>query len=98
VWPIRLSELQVPASCAATKLQTVKRRVAVHQHGHTVHRLRKVKRRVATSLVMPSEFIAQNGAAIHQSTKVAVTGCEKHKSRRGGRVGHGRKKGGRGGR
>jgi hypothetical protein len=80
--------------CAATKLQTVKRRVAVHQHGHTVHRLRKVKRRVATSLVMPSEFIAQNGAAIHQSTKVAVTGCEKHKSRRGGRVGHGRKKGG----
>jgi hypothetical protein len=50
---------------------------------------------VATSLVMPSEFIAQNGAAIHQSTKVAVTGCEKHKSRRGGRVGHG-KKGGRG--
>jgi hypothetical protein len=81
--------------CAATKLQTVKRRVAVHEHGRAVHRLRKVRRRVPASLAMPTEFIAQNGAAIHQSTKIAVTGCEKHKSRRAGRVGHG-KKGGRG--
>ena len=28
---------------------------------------------------MPTEFIAQNGAEIHQSTKIAVTGCPKHK-------------------
>jgi hypothetical protein len=26
-------------------------------------------------LTMPTEFIAQNGATIHQSTKIAVTGC-----------------------
>jgi hypothetical protein len=28
-------------------------------------------------LVMPTEFVAQNGAVIHQSTKIAVTGCPK---------------------
>ncbi len=31
-------------------------------------------------LTMPTEFIAQNGAAIHQSTKIQVTGCPKHKA------------------
>ena len=28
---------------------------------------------------MPTEFIAQNGAEIKQSTKIAVTGCPKAK-------------------
>ena len=28
---------------------------------------------------MPTEFIAQNGAEIHESTKIAVTGCPKAK-------------------
>jgi hypothetical protein len=32
-----------------------------------------------TKLAMPTEFVAQNGAQIHQTTKVAVTGCAKHK-------------------
>ena len=32
-----------------------------------------------SKLVMPNEFIAQNGAAIHQKTKIAVTGCPKPK-------------------
>jgi hypothetical protein len=31
-------------------------------------------------LVMPSEFIAQNGAALHQSTPVSVSGCAKKKA------------------
>jgi hypothetical protein len=26
-------------------------------------------------LIMPSEFIAQNGAELHQSTQISVTGC-----------------------
>jgi hypothetical protein len=30
-------------------------------------------------LVMPTEFVAQNGATIDQSTKIAVTGCPKAK-------------------
>jgi hypothetical protein len=46
------------------------------------------------SLALPTEFIGQNGAVIHQSTKIAVTGCPKtahhqrkkrhHQSRRRG--------------
>ena len=30
-----------------------------------------------SKLTMPNEFIAQNGAAIHESTPIAVTGCPK---------------------
>jgi uncharacterized repeat protein (TIGR01451 family) len=33
----------------------------------------------ATKLKMPTAFTAQNGAVIHQSTPIAVTGCAKHK-------------------
>ncbi len=29
-------------------------------------------------LAMPTEFVAQNGAEIHETTKIAVTGCPKH--------------------
>ena len=28
---------------------------------------------------MPTEFLAQNGAELHQTTKIAVTGCPKVK-------------------
>jgi hypothetical protein len=31
----------------------------------------------ASKLKMPTEFVAQNGAVIHQTTKIAVTGCKK---------------------
>jgi hypothetical protein len=31
----------------------------------------------ARKLAMPTEFVAQNGAVIHQTTKIAVTGCTK---------------------
>ncbi len=46
------------------------------------------------ALTMPTEFLAQNGAEIRQSTKIAVTGCPKHrakakrKARKAGRRGH----------
>ena len=31
---------------------------------------------------MPTEFVAQNGAVIHQSTKISVSGCPKaHKAK-----------------
>jgi hypothetical protein len=32
-----------------------------------------------TKLAMPTEFAAQNGAVVHQSTKMTVTGCPKRK-------------------
>jgi hypothetical protein len=31
------------------------------------------------TLAMPTEFVAQNGAEIHESTPVSVTGCAKAK-------------------
>ena len=33
----------------------------------------------AKNLTMPTEFLAQNGAELKQSTKIAVTGCPKVK-------------------
>ena len=33
-------------------------------------------------LAMPTEFVAQNGAEIHESTKIEVTGCAKHKTKK----------------
>ena len=36
----------------------------------------------ASKLVMPATLVGQNGAVIHQSTKIAVTGCAKaHKAK-----------------
>jgi hypothetical protein len=35
----------------------------------------------AQKLTMPTELVAQNGAVIHQTTNIAVTGCPKSKTR-----------------
>jgi hypothetical protein len=70
--------------CALTKTITVKKRVAVRRHGHTVHVMRSVKKRVAASLAMPTTIAAQNGAQVTQNTKIAVTGCSKVKARKVG--------------
>src|SRR6202041_2400058 len=35
-----------------------------------------------SKLAMPTEFVAQNGVTIHQSTKISVTGCAKTKKTR----------------
>ena len=35
-----------------------------------------------SKLAMPTAFVAQNGAVIHQSTKIAVTGCPKKKAKK----------------
>jgi uncharacterized repeat protein (TIGR01451 family) len=74
--------------CAATTLTTIKKRVTVRRHGRTTHPLRNIKQRIAQSLLMPTEFTAQNGAQLHQNTKITVTGCPKaskpkHKPKRG---------------
>jgi hypothetical protein len=41
-------------------------------------------------LVMPNEFLAQNGARIHERTKIAVTGCHAHVRKKRRRYGVGR--------
>jgi hypothetical protein len=69
--------------CASTKTVTVSKRVARRVHGHTRRVTVKVKKSVAAPLVMPTEFVAQNGAVIHQSTPITVTGCPKaHKAKK----------------
>jgi hypothetical protein len=35
----------------------------------------------AKKLAMPTTFVAQDGVQLHQTTKIAVTGCSKHKRR-----------------
>jgi hypothetical protein len=45
-----------------------------------------------SALRMPTEFVAQNGAVIHQSTPIAVTGCAKAKTARKARNARGPRK------
>ena len=43
---------------------------------------RKVKQTQPATLEMPTAFTGQNGAEIHQTTPVSVTGCVKAKAKR----------------
>jgi hypothetical protein len=63
--------------CAPTKTKTVKKRVTVRRRGRTRHLVRKLKELVPETLTMPTTIVGQNGAEIHQNTKVEVTGCSK---------------------
>ena len=63
--------------CTATKTVTVKKKVTVKVHGRTKTVTRKVKQTESATLQMPTEFVAQNGAEIHQTTPITVTGCPK---------------------
>jgi hypothetical protein len=65
--------------CAVTKTVTVKKKVTVRVKGKKKTVTRNVKQTQAASLAMPTEFTGQNGATIHQSTPVSVTGCAKAK-------------------
>jgi len=67
--------------CKPTKSETVKKQVSVKRHGKSVKVTKKVSEQVATPLVMPTEIIGQNGAEIHENTKIAVTGCRASKSK-----------------
>jgi hypothetical protein len=56
-----------------TTKKTVKRRV----DGKTKRVTESTSKTVAETLQMPTEFIAQNGASINETTTVGVTGCPK---------------------
>jgi hypothetical protein len=62
--------------CKPVKTETVKKKVKVKRHGKTVKVTKKVSETVAAPLLMPTEMVAQNGAVLTQSTKIAVTGCK----------------------
>jgi hypothetical protein len=46
-----------------------------------------------TKLKMPTSFVGQNGAEIHQSTRIGVTGCAKHKQAKKSKKSSGHRKG-----
>jgi hypothetical protein len=66
--------------CTNTKTVTVRKRITRRVHGHNRKVTVKAKKAVAASLLMPTTIVAQNGAVIHQTTKIAVTGCAKTKA------------------
>jgi hypothetical protein len=85
--------------CALTSTVTVKRKVTQRVHGRTVQRTITTHVKKPASLLMPTEFVAQNGAVLKQSTKIEVTECPKAekakaktktKAKRASKAGHGR--------
>ncbi len=82
--------------CKETKTVLVKKKVTVRTKNGAQHKVtRKVKTQVATSLVMPTSLVAQNGAEIHQNTPVTVTECPstRRKQSKGKKASHGQKGG-----
>ena len=65
--------------CATTRSVTTKKTVKEKVHGKTKKITKKTTKQVAEPLTMPTAFVAQNGAEIHESTPVSVTGCAKAK-------------------
>jgi hypothetical protein len=61
--------------CSLTHTLTSKKTITKKIHGHNRRVVKKTTRQVAAPLKMPTEFVAQNGAVLHQSTPIAVTGC-----------------------
>ncbi|HEV3318898.1 MAG TPA: hypothetical protein VG053_04070 [Solirubrobacteraceae bacterium] len=61
--------------CSLTSTVTTRRKVTKRVHGRTVRRTVTTRTLKPASLIMPSEFVAQNGAVLKQNTKIAVTGC-----------------------
>lgn len=59
--------------CGATRI--IRRRTTIHRHGHALHVLRRVRRSTSPTLLMPTEFTAQNGAQLNRPTRITVTGC-----------------------
>lgn len=92
----KYSALAAPSGlCNITTTKTAKKKVRVRsKNGKTRTVTRKVKKSVAASLVMPTSFIAQNGAEIHQNTPIEVIGCPRAKKAKASKRGkyHGKKK------
>jgi hypothetical protein len=85
--------------CALTSTVAVKRKVTQRVHGRTVHRTITTHVKKPASLLMPTEFIGQNGAVLNQNTTIAVTRCakakkakakKKTKAKKATKVGYGR--------
>jgi uncharacterized repeat protein (TIGR01451 family) len=65
--------------CKLTRMIQVKKKEIRDVKGQRRRVTIKTSKHIAAKLVMPTLFIAQNGAVIHQSTAIRVTGCAKAK-------------------
>jgi hypothetical protein len=69
--------------CSITRSITQRKRVVTKIRGRKRTVVKTVHKSVPGILAMPTVFTAQNGAVIHQSTLIAVTGCKKQKAKSG---------------
>lgn len=67
--------------CALTRTVIVKRNELEHVDGRAVRQVIKLRKHVRASLLMPTELVAQNGAVIHQTAKIEVSGCAVSKAK-----------------
>jgi hypothetical protein len=67
--------------CNLTSTVTTKHKITKKAHGHTVHKTITTHTTKPATLSMPSEFVAQNGTVLKQTTKVEVTGCTTSKAK-----------------
>jgi len=75
------SALAAPQNlCQLTKTTTAKKKTTIKVHGRKKTVTRSVKTTKPQPLQMPTEFLAQNGANIHQNTPITITGCTKAKT------------------
>jgi hypothetical protein len=63
--------------CKPTHTVTTKKTVTKKVKGKNKRVVKKTTKQVTEALKMPTEFIAQNGLQIHQTTPISVTGCPK---------------------
>ncbi len=68
--------------CALTRTVIVKRNELERVDGHAGRLVIKLRKHVRASLLMPTELVAQNGAVVHQSTKIEVSGCAVSKAKK----------------
>jgi hypothetical protein len=84
---LELPEKQDPALtadgnlCALTHTVAVKKKVTVRVHGRRRKVTRSIREARPEALVMPTEFVAQNGAEIKQDTPISVIGCPPTRSK-----------------
>jgi uncharacterized repeat protein (TIGR01451 family) len=68
--------------CKPTKTVTVKMRVVQRRHGRIIRATKRVRRVVPAPLSIPTTLVGQNGAAVRQTTRIAVGGCPRHRPAR----------------
>jgi hypothetical protein len=79
--------------CSLTRVVHVKKKEIRDVRGKRRRVTVRASKRIAAKLLMPTLFIAQNGAKLKQDTKIEITGCPQVKRASEKKVAHGRSRG-----